>query len=52
VAKPKLLLTGRKRGTPTVDDLIALFRQLTGRGLTRKEIRQVRAQWVMANRRK
>jgi hypothetical protein len=29
--KPELFLTGRRTGGPTADDLLALFRKLTGR---------------------
>lgn len=42
MAKPKFLLTGPKDGPPTVEDLVALFRQLTGRDPSPGEIEQVR----------
>ncbi len=29
--KPRLILTGQHEGPPSVDDLIALFKKLTGR---------------------
>ena len=40
--KPELYLTGPSKGPPTLDDLIALTRRLTGREPTPDEIEDAR----------
>ena len=41
--KPKVHLAGQKKGPPTLDQLVALTKQLTGRDSTPEEIERVRA---------
>jgi hypothetical protein len=48
--KPILFITGHKDGSPTLDQLIALTRQLTGRDPTPQEVKEARQTLLTSSR--